>query len=249
MKILILAGGMGTRISEYTKTIPKPMIKLGKIPILIHIMKLYVKWGYKDFYIASGYKSEIIKKFFKNFKKNNKKFIFNIDKKETCNVTIINSGLKTMTGGRVKFIGRFLNNNENFMFTYGDGLCNVNLRKLELFHNRKNKLITVTAVRPPARFGEIILNKNQEVTSFKEKPQVTNGWINGGFFIANKKFLKYIGKKSTILEKEPLEKATKNRQLNAYKHFGFWKCMDTKRDKDELEHLVKNGFFKKKLGI
>ena len=247
MKVLILAGGMGTRISEYTKMIPKPMIKICGRPILAHIMKLYLKWGYKDFYIAGGYKNQVIKKYFKNFKKEKQKFKFTLDKKK-CFVTILNTGLKTMTGGRIRSMEKFLLKNENFMFTYGDGISNVNLKKLQKFHHKNNKLITVTAVRPPARFGEIELKKNI-VKSFKEKPQVNYGWINGGFFIAKKEFIKFIKNGSSILEKEPLEKATATKQLNAFKHYGFWKCMDTKRDKDELEKLIKQSHFKKKLGL
>lgn len=238
---------MGTRISEYTRTIPKPMIKICGRPILVHIMKLYIKWGYNDFYIAGGYKSQVIKKYFKNFRKEKKKFRFTIDKK-SCFITILNTGLNSMTGGRIKQMENLLLENESFMFTYGDGISNINLKKLETFHKKNKKLVTVTAVRPPARFGEIVLNKNS-VTSFKEKPQVNYGWINGGFFMAEKSFLKYINNSSTILEKEPLERAAKKKQLNAFKHYGFWKCMDTKRDKDELEKLIKQSHFKKKLGL
>ncbi len=247
MKVLILAGGFGTRISEYTRTIPKPMIKIGSKPILIHIMKIYLKWGHNDFFIATGYKSNIIKKFFKKFKKFNQKFEYYLDGK-LCTVTLIDTGIKTMTGGRLKYMNNFLLKNENFMFSYGDGVSNINLKKLEKFHINKGKLVTVTAVRPPARFGEIII-KRDFVSNFKEKPQVRKGWINGGFFVANKNFLKFIKKRSTILEKEPLEKLSQKKQLGAFKHFGFWKCMDTKRDKDELDELSRNGFFKKKLGI
>ena len=209
MKVLILAGGYGTRISEYTKTIPKPMIKVGAKPILLHVMKIYLKWGYTDFYIATGYKSAVIKKFFKKFKRNNSKFEYILDGK-ICTVTLLDTGVKTMTGGRLKFMENYLNKDENFMFTYGDGISSVNLKKLENFHRKKGKLVTVTAVRPPARFGEIIIKKDL-VKSFKEKPQVKNGWINGGFFIAKKNFLNFIKKKSTILEKEPLEKASKKK--------------------------------------
>jgi len=247
MKVFILAGGFGSRISEYTKTLPKPMIEVGKKPILVHIMNIYLKWGYNDFYIATGYKSIVIKKFFKKFKKNNSKSKYFLDGKP-CTITLLDTGVKTMTGGRLKFMKSYLNKDENFMFTYRDGISSINLKKLENFHRKKGNLVTVTAVRPPARFGEIIIKKDL-VNSFKEKPQVKNGWINGGYFIAKKEFLSLIKKSSTILEKEPLEKASKKKQLNAFKHFGFWKCMDTKRDRDELDQLSKKGFFKKKLGI
>ena len=241
MKVAILAGGKGTRLSELTKSVPKPMIKIGGIPILVHIINIYLKYGFKDFYILVGFKSKIIKKFFKNFKKSNKPFIFKSNKKN-CNITIIDSGKYSMTGGRLKKIDIHLKENENFMFTYGDGVSNLNIKKLISFHNHNKKMVTVTAVRPPARFGEILIKKNL-VKSFKEKPQVAQGWINGGFFIANKKFLKYIKNDNTILEKNPLEKIAKKKQLSVFKHYKFWKCMDTLRDKNELEKIYKKNKF------
>ena len=240
MKVLILAGGMGTRISEYTKTIPKPMISIAGKPILIHIMSHYLKYDYKEFFIASGYKNQIIKNYFKNYEKIGKPFLFNLNKKK-CLITILDTGLKSMTGGRVKEIDKYLKEKENFMLTYGDGVSNVNLKKLEKFHLKNKKIITITAVRPPARFGEIIIKKNL-VKSFKEKPQVKSGWINGGFFVVNKSFLKFIKNKKTILEKTPLEKASKLDQLVGFRHYGFWKCMDTKRDRDELHVIMKKYF-------
>ena len=240
MKVIILAGGLGTRFGEYTRTIPKPMIKIGKYPIIVHIMKHYLNYGFDEFIIATGYKSNIFKKYFKNFRKSGKKFITNIDGKKS-KISIVDTGLHTMTGGRIKKIEKYINTNETFMFTYGDGISSVNLKKLLDFHLKKNKLITVTAVRPPARFGEITLKKDL-VSSFKEKPQVDKGWINGGFFVANKKFLSLI-KKNDILEKSPLEKACKIKQLSAFKHRGFWKCMDVKRDRDELNFIYKKNHF------
>tara|TARA_Y100001970_G_C14104729_1_gene787443 strand:+ start:523 stop:1251 length:729 start_codon:yes stop_codon:yes gene_type:complete len=241
MKVFILAGGFGTRLSEYTKLLPKPMIKINKKPILVHIMDLYLNYGYRDFYILMGYKSFVIKKYFSNFKNLGKKFKFST-KNKNCSVTLIESGLNTLTGGRLKKAERFLKKNENFMFSYGDGVSSVNLKKLEKFYIRSKKLIAVTAVRPPARFGELTLKKNK-VIKFKEKPQVSDGWINGGFFIANKNFLKFIKNKRTILEKDPLEKASRKGELVAFKHKGFWKCMDTLRDKNVLEKIYrKNGF-------
>ena len=244
MKVVILAGGLGTRLSELTKTIPKPMVKIKNHPIIIHIMNHYLNYGLSNFIIAIGYKGFVFKKYFNNYKKDGKFFETKIFKKK-CKVKIVDTGSKTLTGGRLKKAAHSLNENETFMFTYGDGVSNVNLDKLILFHKKHKKLITVTAVRPPARFGEIIIKKNK-VLSFKEKPQVKEGWINGGFFVANKKFLKYIKSDNVILEKEPLEKVVKKKQLCAFKHTGFWKCMDVKRDRDELiEIYKKNKFFSK----
>ncbi len=242
MKIVILAGGLGTRLSEYTHSIPKPMVKIGKLPIVVHIMSHYLRYGFSDFILATGYKSFVFKKYFKNFEKSSKPFNFQI-KKKTCKVNIVDTGLNTLTGGRLKKIGKYLENDDDFMFTYGDGISSVNLKKLLNFHKKNKRLITVTAVRPPARFGEIVLSKNK-VKSFKEKPQVTNGWINGGFFVANKNFLKLIKGDKDILEKKPLEKACKEKQLLAFKHYGFWKCMDVKRDRDELQNIYKKNKFK-----
>jgi len=245
MKVIILAGGLGTRLSEYTKSVPKPMVTIGGYPILIHVINIYTRQGFNQFYIATGYKKEIIRKYFKNYKKNGESFKAKIFKKN-CYITLIDTGIKTLTGGRLKRIKKYLINKENFMFTYGDGICDVNIKKLIKLHITKKKLITVTAVRPPARFGEIIL-KNNNVIKFKEKPQITQGWINGGFFVAKKNFLNLIKSDETILEKEPLENATKSKNLSAYTHNGFWKCMDTKRDKDELEKIYKKNKFHWKL--
>jgi len=241
MKVIILAGGSGTRLSEYTHAIPKPMIKIGKFPIVVHIMNHYLNYGFDDFILATGYKSDIFKKYFTNFKKVGISFETNFMKKK-CKVSILDTGKKTLTGGRLKRVSKFLDEDETFMFTYGDGVSNVNLKKLLNFHNSNNKLITVTAVRPPARFGEIVLKKNK-VISFKEKPQVPYGWINGGFFVAKKKFLQLIKNDNDILEKRPLELACKKKQLVAFKHKGFWKCMDVKRDRDELQNIYKLNTF------
>jgi len=242
MKVVILAGGFGTRLSEYTKTIPKPMVKIGGYPIIVHIMQHYINGGFDDFIIATGFKDKQFKKYFKYFKKNGKPFKSKV-KGMKCNITIFYTGLNTLTGGRLKKIKPLLKDDEDFLFTYGDGLSSVNLKKLLKFHKAQNKLITVTAVRPPARFGEIKIEKSK-VTSFKEKPQVSHGWINGGFFVAKKKFLDLIKNNNTILEKKPLELACKKKQLAAYKHEGFWKCMDVKRDKDELQKIYSKNKFK-----
>ena len=228
MKVVILAGGFGTRISEYSKTIPKPMITINKKPIIIHIMEHYFKHGFSDFYIALGYKSSVIKKYFKN-------------KKFRWNVNLVDTGLKTMTGGRLKRLKKILGN-QTFLMTYGDGLSNVNLTKLLKFHYANKKLVTLTAVRPPARFGAIKIAGNN-VKVFKEKEKMDEGWINGGFFVMESKFLNYIKNDSTFLEKKPLERASKEGQLSAFKHEGFWQCMDTKRDRDKLEKILKEKSF------
>ena len=225
MKVVLLAGGFGSRLSEYTKTIPKPMINICGKPMLFYIMKLYAKYGYKDFYIALGYKGEIIKKFF------NKKFF-------DWNINLIETGRTTMTGGRLKRLKKYIGK-ETFMMTYGDGLSNLNLKKLLKFHKKNKKLVTLTAVRPPARFGALKL-KGHHVSYFKEKSKLDEGWINGGFFVMEPEFLKFIQNDNTYLEREPLEKATKKKQLAAFKHEGFWQCMDTKRDKDKLNKILKS---------
>ncbi len=213
------------------------MVKIGNKPLLIHVIENYAKFGFKNFYIATGYKKNIIQKYFKNFKKLDQNFDFKLGKRNV-RITLSYTGKNSMTGGRLKRMKKFINIGENFMFTYGDGISSVNIKKLQKFHKKNNKIVTVTAVRPPARFGEIKLKGNL-VSQFKEKPQASSGWINGGFFVANQKIFNLIKNDKTILEKSPLELASKKRQLQAYKHFGFWKCVDTKRDKDELEKIFK----------
>lgn len=241
MKVVILAGGLGTRLGEYTHAIPKPMVKIGSYPIIVHIMKQYIKYGFKDFILATGYKSHIFKKYFRNFKKSGVSFNSKI-LNQKCKINILDTGLNTLTGGRLKRVSKYLNKDENFMFTYGDGISNVNLKQLLNFHKKKKKIITVTAVRPPARFGEIIIKKNI-VSSFKEKPQTSDSWINGGYFVAESSFLKFIRGDKEILEKWPLEIAAKKKQLSAFKHHGFWKCMDVKRDREELQKIYKKNKF------
>ena len=223
MKVIILAGGFGTRISEYTYRIPKPMVKINKIPILIHIMKHYSRYGYEDFIIALGYKSKFIKDY---FKKN----------KFPWKIKLVNTGLNTMTGGRLKRLKKFIGK-KTFMMTYGDGISNINIKKLINFHIKNKKMVSMTAVRPPARFGAIKLKGNL-VKYFKEKSRIDEGWINGGFFVMEPKFLKFIKDDKTFLEKEPLEKVSSLNQLYAYKHYDFWQCMDTKRDKDLIEKVL-----------
>ena len=224
MKVVILAGGFGTRISEYTKTIPKPMIKIKKKPILKLIIDHYKRYGFKDFYIALGYKGEIIKKYFKK------------NKVPGCKINLIDTGKKTMTGGRLKRLKNLIND-QTFMMTYGDGVSNINLKKLLDFHKKNKKLVTLTAVRPPARFGAIRIS-NKFVNYFKEKSKLDEGWINGGFFVIEPEFLNFIKNDKTFLEKEKIEKISKKKQLIAYKHHDFWQCMDTKRDKDYLEKII-----------
>ena len=224
MKVILLAGGFGTRLSGYTKTIPKPMVEVGGQPMLIHIMKQYAKYGFKDFYIALGYRGELIKKFF------NKKFF-------DWNINLVETGENTMTGGRLKRLKKYVGKT-TFMMTYGDGISNVNLGKLVKFHKKNNKLVTLTAVRPPARFGALKL-KGNSVSYFKEKSKLDEGWINGGFFVMEPEFLKFIKNDNTYLEREPLEAVTQKKQLAAFRHEGFWQCMDTKRDKDNLNKILK----------
>ena len=224
MKVVILAGGKGSRLSEITKSIPKPMVRVGRKPIIEHIINYYMKFGFKDFIIASGYKHLIIKNYFKK-------------KKISANIEVINTGAETLTGSRIKKLASKLT--ETFMLTYGDGLSNVNLKELLRFHKKENKMITLTAVHPPARFGELSIN-NATVTSFKEKPQLQKGWINGGFFVIEPEFLNLIEKKNVMLERTPLLRAVKKKQLVAYNHNDFWFCMDTLRDKMVLDTLFKN---------
>ena len=245
MKVVILAGGFGSRLSEYTESVPKPMVKIGGIPILLHIMNFYSQYGFKDFIIALGYKSNIVKEYFLNYTSLNSDFTVDLSngkiqpifkKKIDWKVSLIDTGLNTMTGGRLKKLQQFIND-DTFMLTYGDGLSNVNLKNLLDYHKKNKKMVTVTAVHPIARFGELTINKNNEVIDFQEKPQTLQGWINGGFFVINKKFFNFIDDDQTVLEKEPLERIVSQGQLSAFKHNGFWQCMDTKRDKDKLEKL------------
>ena len=225
MKVVILAGGLGTRISEYTKTIPKPMIRVCGKPIIHRIIDHYIKYGHNEFLIALGYKGKVIKEYFKKKKFN-----------KGISINLIETGKNTMTGGRLKKLKKYLK--ETFLLTYGDGLSNVNLNKLIKFHKKNKKLITLTAVRPPARFGAIKINNNI-VKYFREKNLLDSGWINGGFFVIEPKFIDYIKNDRTFLEQEPFKKVTKKKQMLAFKHSGFWQCMDTLRDKEILEKKIK----------
>lgn len=224
MKVVILAGGFGTRLSEYTKSIPKPMIKVNGRPIIYYIMKHFYNYGFKKFYVAIGYKGNVLKKY---FKKN----------KFPWEVNLIETGLNTMTGGRIRRLKKYLGDDRFFM-TYGDGLANVNLRKLLKLHIKKKKLATMTAVRPPARFGKIKLDNHNKVTLFREKSNLDEGWINGGFFVLESKVLSLIKSDKTFFEKQPLEILSKKGQLMAFKHKKTWQCMDTIRDMQILEKLL-----------
>tara|TARA_B100000787_G_C16199029_1_gene303346 strand:+ start:10529 stop:11236 length:708 start_codon:yes stop_codon:yes gene_type:complete len=226
MKVVILAGGKGSRISQYTQKIPKPMIRVGNVPMLTHIMRFFKFYGFNEFIIAGGYKINIIKKYYKN-------------SEEFKNLEIIFTGENSMTGGRVLKLKKYLKNEDCFFMTYGDGITNINLKKLLNFHQKNNKIATVTAVRPPVKFGELDIDKKSIVKSFIEKPQVEKGWINGGFFILNKEIFNYIKGPSTIFELEPLSKLSKKEQLIAYRHKGYWRCMDNLNEKKQLEKIYK----------
>ena len=243
IKAVILCGGFGTRFSEKTKTIPKPMIRIGKFPILFHILKIYEKNGINDFIFALGYKGKIIEKYFnlKNLNRINQqycKYLSKKPKKITWNISFDYSGLKTMTGGRLLRLKKLLQNENFFLFTYGDGLSNVNIKRLIKFHKKYNKIATVTAVIPSARFGALDL-KGRRVKSFSEKPQSGEGWINGGFFCFKNTIFNYLKDDKTVLEETPLENLAKKKNLLAFKHFKYWQCMDTRRDFDLLNKLWK----------
>ncbi len=223
MKVVILAGGYGTRLAEYTSTIPKPMVEIGGEPILTHIMKIYKSFSIDDFIIAAGYKKEVIINYYKN-------------SKEFKNLKIIDTGKDTMTGGRLLRLKPMFTKNENFFMTYGDGLCDLDLSKLKKFHINHGKLATVTAVHPPVKFGELEIVKDK-VKKFEEKPQAKAGWINGGFFVLNYKVFDYIKDDSTLFERQPMEKLVNEEELMAFKYEGFWKNMDNLRDKIILDKM------------
>ena len=254
MKAVILAGGLGTRISEETGNKPKPMIEIGGKPILWHIMKIYSSYGIKEFIICCGYKGYIIKEYFNNFSLyQSDEITFNIKsnpvtkkksvyrkKIDNWKVTCVDTGVSTMTGGRLKKIKKHLENDKIFCMTYGDGVADINISKLIDFHKKHGKMATLTATRPPARFGALTINKNNLVSSFEEKPQSSEGWINGGFFVLNKDVLNLVKDDETVWEQEPLTSLAKNEQLFAYKHDGFWMPMDTLREKNILDNLWNN---------
>jgi glucose-1-phosphate cytidylyltransferase len=248
MKVIILAGGFGTRLSEYTDLIPKPMVPVGGKPILWHIMNTYARHGHKDFYLALGYKAELIKDYFLKYRSLNSDFSINLGtglinshqvNSVDWSITLVDTGKNTMTGGRVKRMKNFVGN-ETVLLTYGDGLSNINIDELIDFHKGHGKMVTVTAVRPSARFGELITDGDM-VLEFKEKPQLHDGWINGGYFVIEPEFFNLIDGDDTYLEREPLEIAASMGELMAYRHQEFWQCMDTKRDHDFLESLWSSG--------
>ncbi len=249
MKIIILAGGLGTRLSEYTKLVPKPMVEIGGKPILWHIMNHYASYGYKDFIIALGYKGEVIKNFFLQYYTLNNDFTINLsdnkidyinERPMDWNISLVDTGALTQTGGRILRLKDTIGE-EDFMVTYGDAVSNVNLDKLVDKYKSSRHLAIVTAVHPTARFGELKIDDKELVREFKEKPQINQGWINGGFFIFSPKIFDYIDNDSTVLEREPLEKLAHDGELVTYCHEGFWQCMDTVRDRDYLDNLWASG--------
>ena len=248
MKVILLAGGFGSRLSEYTEVLPKPMVPIGGKPVLWHIMHSYAHFGHKDFYVALGYKAEVIKEYFLHYRTLNADFTVDLVtgavtphqlNEVDWRVTLVDTGQDSMTGGRVKRIKSYIGN-ETCLLTYGDGLSDVDLNQLITFHKSHGKMITVTAVHPGARFGELEM-KEEQVTSFQEKPQTGQGWINGGYFVIEPEFFELIDKDMTILEKKPLERAAQMGELMAFRHEGFWQCMDTKRDRDNLEEFWNTG--------
>jgi len=249
LKVVILAGGLGTRISEETHLKPKPMIEIGDRPILWHIMKTYSHFGFNDFVICLGYKGYSIKEYFLNYFLHNCDVTFDVrtqgmeihqNQVEPWRVTLVDTGQETMTGGRVKRIRKYVDN-EPFMLTYGDGVANVNITELVDFHIKHGKLATVTAVQPLGRFGALQLEEGDEVSSFQEKPDGDGAWINGGFFVLQPDVFNYIEGEKTLFEREPLQRLTKDHQLRAFRHTGFWQPMDTLRDKNFLEDLWQKG--------
>ena len=243
MKVLILAGGLGSRLSEETSLKPKPMVEIGEKPILWHIMKIYSSYGFNEFIILCGYKGYVIKEYFANYYRHmadmtidmaNNKIEYHTNNSEPWSVTLVDTGADTMTGGRIKRVKDYINN-EPFMLTYGDGVGDINIKQLVEFHQSHGKLITMTSVQPEGRFGSIIIDENELVQKFQEKPKGDGSWINAGFFVCQPEVIDYIADDKTFFEKEPLENLAAKQQLISFKHRGFWKPMDTLRDKLQLE--------------
>lgn len=247
MKVLILAGGLGSRLSEETTLKPKPMVEIGGKPILWHIMKIYSSYGFNDFVILCGYKGYMIKEYFVNYyshmsdmtidmKTNTITYLKN--HAEPWKVTLVDTGLNTMTGGRIKRVQDYIGN-ESFMLTYGDGVSDVNINELVTYHKKHGKAITMTSVQPEGRFGSLQIDDNEKITFFQEKPKGDGSWINAGFFVCEPKVLDYIESSDKIIfEREPLENLAKDNELYTFKHRGFWKPMDTLRDKTQLEDMI-----------
>jgi glucose-1-phosphate cytidylyltransferase len=245
-----LAGGFGTRISEQSHLIPKPMIEIGERPILWHIMKYYSSFGYNDFIICCGYKQYVIKEFFADYYlhmcdltfdfTNENNMEVHANSTEPWRVTLIDTGLNTMTGGRIKRVAKYIGD-EPFMLTYGDGVSNVNIHDLVDFHKKHGKIATLTAIQPGGRFGVLDIEDENAISRFKEKSKDDGGWINGGFMVLEPEIMDYIDGDTTVFEKDPLERVATEGQLMAYRHNGFWQCMDTMRDKELLERLWKEG--------
>jgi len=249
MKAVILAGGLGSRLSEETENKPKPMVEIGGKPILWHIMKIYSSYGINDFIICCGYKGYVIKEYFNNYSLHNSDVFFSTKENtskitrgssEPWSITLVDTGDNTMTGGRLKRVQRYLKDEEVFCFTYGDGVGDINILNLITFHKKHKKLATVTATRPQARYGALKFGINDQVVSFEEKPEGDGSWINGGFFVLNKKVIDHIKDDQTSWESESLTNLSKENQLFAYKHHGFWMPMDTLRDKIVLNNLWNN---------
>lgn len=246
MKVVILAGGYGSRLSEETKYKPKPMVEIGEKPILWHIMKEYYHYGFDEFIILLGYKQEYIKDFFNNYFIHNSDITFDMENNEIqihnknsekWKVTLVDTGLDTMTGGRLKRIEKYLNG-ETFMLTYGDGVCDINIKELIKFHKNNNKIATITSVQPNERFGILKINDNNEIINFKEKQKEDAEWINGGYMVLEPGIFEYLKDDTTVLE-NALRDLSNNHQLMAYKHKGFWQCMDTLKEKIYLDKLIK----------
>lgn len=250
MKVVLLAGGFGTRLSEETQSIPKPMVPIGNKPILWHIMKLYSTYGYNDFIILLGYKGYVIKEYFSNYFlhqcdvkidiQNNSTEIIN-NEAEPWKVTLVDTGLHTMTGGRIKRAEQLIGDNR-FMLTYGDGVADVNINELVQSHEKHGKALTMTAVQPEGRFGSLKFIGDKQVASFQEKPKGDGSWINGGFFVCEPKVFKYLNEgDATIFERSPMENMAKDGEVFSYKHYGFWKPMDTLRDNKVLNDMWQEG--------
>jgi len=249
MKAVILAGGFGTRLSEETVLRPKPMVEIGGKPILWHIMNIHAMHGVTEFIIALGYKGEMIKEYFLNFYAFNNDISIDLSSGKTTiqdgkqpnwKIHLVDTGLGTQTGGRLKRLRQWLGKDETFMFTYGDGVADINIRSLLEFHHSHGKLVTMTSVRSPARFGRIAFDGDL-VTEFYEKPQAGDGWINGGFFVVNAKAIEYIRGDETIWERDPVERLAHDGQMMGFRHAGFWSCMDTLKEKNYLEELWSSG--------